>query len=245
MGFLWLSLEFRIKQAWALQCDPDEIKCNQDEGRTTIIQVELYTLIFLKYWLGIWIWIKDLGSVSVEDWNLQWDLEHIRFLFSLRGSGVCKLCFGSLVHPGAVARKGNGHILLPEAPDGRSAVPEESSSLEHKRCTSMQWHSWEYVTCVSVFWIVKETSHGRGCPFLSWGLELFLFLVWDISSRSGRAWLESPGSQGRMEAEHVFHHPNRSRVFPLISSCLKLPEAPSKFLEIKRHCQVQYHGPVA
>lgn len=90
----------------------------------------------------------------------------------------------------------------------------------------------------------SETSHGRGCPFLPWGLELFLFLVWDISSRSGRAWLESPGSQGRMEAEHLFHHPNRSRVFPLISSCLKLPEAPSKFLEIKRHCQVQYHCPV-
>lgn len=175
MGFLWLSLEFRIKQAWALQCDPDEIKCNQDEGRTTIIQVELYTLIFLKYWLGIWIWIKDLGSVSAEDWNLRWDLEHIRFLFSLRGSGVCKLCFGSLVHPGALARKGDGHILLLGAPDGRSAVPEESSSLEHKRCTLMQWHSWEYVTCVWVFWIVKllmaeavPSSHGVWSSFCFW-----------------------------------------------------------------------------
>lgn len=69
IGFLWLSelREFRIKQVWALQCDPDEIKCNQDKGRTMIIQVELYTLIFLKYWLGMWIWIKDLGSVSAED----------------------------------------------------------------------------------------------------------------------------------------------------------------------------------
>lgn len=88
-------MEFRIKQAWALQCDPDEIKCNQDEGRATILQAELYTLIFLKYWLGMWIWIKDLGSVSA---NLQWDLEHIHFFFTLTGSGVCKLYIGSLVH---------------------------------------------------------------------------------------------------------------------------------------------------
>lgn len=70
IGFLWLSLELKIKQAWALQCDPDAMKRNQNEDRNTKVQVDLYTLIFLKYWLEIWILIKDLGSVSAEDWNL-------------------------------------------------------------------------------------------------------------------------------------------------------------------------------
>lgn len=93
----------------------------------------------------MWIWIKDLGSVSAEDWSLQWDLEHIHFLLTLTGSGVCKSCIGSLCSP----RKGGGHIMLPGAPDGRSAFPEESLSLEHKKLTLPQWHSWEDVICLS------------------------------------------------------------------------------------------------
>lgn len=59
-----------------------------------------------------------------------------------------------------------------------------------------------------------------------------------IKVGQGLAW------KGRMEAEDLFHHPNRSGIFSLVSNCLKLPEAPSKFLEIKRHCQAWYHGPV-
>lgn len=45
----------------------------------------------------MWIWIKDLGSVSAD---LQWDLEHIQFFLTLTGSGVCKSCIGSFVHCG-------------------------------------------------------------------------------------------------------------------------------------------------
>lgn len=55
---------------------------------------------------------------------------------------------------------------------------------------------------------------------------------------------KSPGSQGRMKAEFLSHHSNRSSIFSFVSSCLKLPKAPSKFLEIKRHCQVWCHSPV-
>lgn len=131
------------------------------------------------------------------------------------GSGVGKLCFGSLV-----ARKGDGHLMLPGAPDGKIAVPQESFSLEHKKFTLLQWHSWEDLIGVWVFWVVRETSHGRGCPLLPWGLG-HLSKVW----LSWKPW--KPGKDGGWG----FHHPNRSSIFSFISSCLKLPEAPSKFLE--------------
>lgn len=174
----------------------------------------------------MWIWIKDLGSVSAEDWNLQWDLEHIHFLLTLTGVWqVLEFVNCAL-----------GHLFTQELWPEKVMV------------TSGSW--WEKCCSTGILQPGAQKVHLAAMAQLGGSYLCLSFL----SSERNFSWqgLSPPpmGSAALCGLGHLikvwlslkpwkpwkdegwgFHHPNRSSIFSSISSCLKLPEAPSKFLE--------------